>query len=188
MANDIVASTKVITGTVRFSYLHVWEPTAMEGEQEKKYSVSLIISKDDKATVAKVKAAIKAAEEQGKTSKFGGKIPTTKFRVAFQDGDIERPEDEAYENSYFINAKCKNKPGLVDKNLNPIMDQDDLYSGCFGRASITFYPYNANGSKGIAAGLNNLQKLKEGDPLGSRSTAENDFGDLPADTDDDLLD
>ncbi|CAB4136240.1 Protein of unknown function DUF2815 [uncultured Caudovirales phage] len=181
--------TKVITGKVRFSYLHVWQPEAIGDSDEKKYSVSLIISKDDKETIKRVEAAIKAAVAAGKDSKFGGKVPAN-IKMPLRDGDIDRAEDEAYKDAYFLNATCRTKPGVVDKNLNPIIDQDELYSGCFGRASVTFYAFNTNGNKGIACGLNNVQKLSDGEPLGGRSTAESDFGDgfKPIlDDDDDLL-
>lgn len=176
MAQNEVQLTKVITGKVRFSYLHVYEPTAIEDGQEKKYSVSLIIPKKDKATVAAINKAIEAAKEAGK-AKFGGKIPNN-LKTPLRDGDEERPDDEAYEGAFFLNANCKTKPGLVNKNLQPIMDQDELYSGCYGRASVTFYAFNTSGNKGIACGLNNLMKLEDGDNLGGRSTAEADFADF----------
>jgi len=169
-----VQSTKVVTGKVRFSYLHVWEPSAVEEGQEKKYSVSLIIPKKDKVTIAKINKAIEAAKEAGK-AKFGGKVPGS-LKLPLRDGDIDRSDDDNYADSYFINANCKTKPGLVDKDINPIMDQDELYSGCFGKASITFYAFNTSGNKGIACGLNNLMKLEDGEPLGGRSTAASDFG------------
>lgn len=178
MANE-VQLTKVVTGKVRFSYLHVWEPTSIEEGQEKKYSVSLIIPKSDKATIAKLNKAIEAAKEAGK-AKLGGKIPAN-LKTPLRDGDIERPEDEAYAGSLFLNANCKTKPGVVDKNLNPIMSQDELYSGCFGRASVTFYAFNTSGNKGIACGLNNLMKLEDGENLGGRSTAESDFAEFAED-------
>lgn len=169
-------STKVVTGLVRFSYLHVFEPSSIGDSEEKKYSVSLIIPKSDRMTVARIKKAIEAAKENGKNSKFGGKIPSN-LKTPLRDGDEERPEDEAYANSYFINATAKTRPGLVDANLSPIIDENELYSGCYGRASINFYPFNVSGNKGIAAGLNNLQKIKDGEPLGGRQSAENDFND-----------
>jgi hypothetical protein len=178
-------ATKVITGKCRLSYLHVFEPVAIEEGQDKKYSVSLIIPKSDTVTVKKIKAAIEAAKESGKTSKFGGKVPPA-LKTPLRDGDVDRPDDEVYAGSYFINANCKTKPGLVDKDLNPIMDQNELYSGAYGRASITFYPFNTSGNKGIACGLNNIQKLADGEPLGGRSRAEDDFSDS-ADLDDDLM-
>lgn len=186
---DNKPNTKVITGKVRFSYLHVWQPEAIGDSDDKKYSVSLIIPKDDKETVKKINEAIKAATAAGKDSKFSGKVPSN-LKLPLRDGDADRPDDEAYKNAYFLNASCRTKPGVVDKNLNPILDQDEVYSGCFGRASVTFYAFNTNGNKGIACGLNNLQKLTDGEPLGGRSTAESDFGDgfkAIADDDDDLF-
>lgn len=178
MSTEVV-NTKVVTGRVRFSYLHVWEPTAIQEGQDKKFSVSLIIPKSDKKTIADINKAIKAATEAGK-AKFGGKIPSN-IKLPLRDGDIDRPDDENYEDCYFLNANCKTRPGVVDKALNPILDQDELYSGCYGRASVTFYAFNTNGNKGIACGLNNLMKLSDGEPLGGRSTAESDFGDLEED-------
>ena len=166
------SKTKVITGKVRFSYANVWEPKSINGGDEK-YSVSLIISKDDKNTIAEIKAAIEAAKQEGK-AKFGSKIPAN-LKLPLRDGDIDRPDDEAYKNSYFVNANSKDRPQVVDKNVKPILDQNEVYSGCHGRASITFYAFNQNGNKGVACGLQNIQKLSEGEPLSGRSRAENDF-------------
>lgn len=164
--------TKVITGKARFSYVNVWEPKSINGGDEK-YSVSLIISKDDTKTVAEIKAAIEATKQEGK-AKFGGKIPAN-LKLPLRDGDIDRPDDEAYKNSYFVNANSKDKPQIVDKNVKPILDQSEVYSGCYGRASITFYVFNQNGNKGVACGMGNLQKLSDGEPLSGRSRAEDDF-------------
>jgi hypothetical protein len=180
-------STKIVIGPVRLSYLHVWEPSAMEGQTEKKYSASLIIPKKDKATVAKINAAMDAAKEQGKHSKWGGKIPKNLWNP-LQDGDDEkRSEDEAYADSWYISAKAATKPGIVDKNRNPILAQDEVYSGCYGYVSVTFYAFNKNGNSGIAAGLNHIMKVKDGEPLGGRSSAENDFADIQLEDDDDLM-
>jgi len=175
-ASDEALSTKLITSKVRFSYVHVFEPTSIQEGQEKKYSVSIIISKKDKKLIDEINKRVKAAIEQGKTAKFAGKVKGLKLPL--RDGDEDRPEDEAYADSYFINATSKAKPGIVDKDLNPIMSQDDFYSGCYGRASLNFYPFNQNGNKGIAVGLNNLQKLEDGEPLSGRASAEVDFSDL----------
>ncbi|WP_069648962.1 DUF2815 family protein [Caloranaerobacter ferrireducens] len=166
-------STKVITGKVRFSYVNVWEPKSVNGS-DPKYSVSLIIPKSDKETIRKIKAAIEAAKKEG-LSKLGGRIPAN-LKTPLRDGDLDRPDDEAYRNSYFVNANSTTKPGIVDKNVQPILDQTEFYSGCYGRASIVFYAYNANGNKGIACGLQNLQKLEDGEPLGGKSRPEDDFG------------
>ena len=165
-------NTKVITGKVRFSYANVWEPKSINGGDEK-YSVSLIIPKNDTKTINDIKKAIEVAKQDGK-AKFGGRIPAN-LKTPLRDGDIDRPDDEAYKDSDFINANSKDKPQIVDKNVKPILDQSEVYSGCYGRASITFYAFNSNGNKGIACGLGNLQKLAEGDALSGRSKAEDEF-------------
>lgn len=169
-------STKVITGKVRFSYANVFEPTAMQDGQIPKYNVSIIISKSDTKTVEAIKKAIEAAKEAGKSkiADKNGKIPVN-LKTPLRDGDEERPDDPTYKNSYFINANSERKPGIVDRDLNPIMSRDDFYSGCYGRASINFYAFSVN-SKGIACGLNNLQKLEDGERLAGGSSAEEDFG------------
>ena len=169
-------ATKVITGKVRFSYAHVFEPSAANEGQEKKYSVSIIIPKSDKGTLKRIQDAINEALENGK-AKFGGKIPK-KYKDPLRDGDEEREDDEVYQDAMFVNANSNTKPGIVDKDLNPIIDKEEFYSGCYGRASLTFYAFNTNGNVGVACGLGNLQKLEDGESLGgSRSTPDEDFGD-----------
>ena len=174
------SSTKVITGPkTRFSFVHVFEPKAMSEGSVPKYSVSLIISKKDKATIDAVRAAIKAAYEKDsdKIKGNGKTMPTlASIKTPLRDGDTERPDDEAYEGSYFINANSTLKPGIVDAACHDIIDRSEVYSGCYGRASITFFGYNVNGNRGIAASLNHLQKIKDGGPLGGRTTAASDFG------------
>lgn len=188
MANE--SNTKVVTGLVRFSYVHIFEPTAIDENSDEKYSISIIIPKTDTKTLKAVKAAIEAAKELGKSGKWGGKLPA-KLKLPLRDGEEDRPEDEAYKDSYFINCTSKQQPGIVDKQVNPILDASEVYSGCYGRVSINFYPFDASGNKGVAAGLNHVQKLKDGEPLGGRGSAEDDFGDGFGDEfgdDDDFLD
>lgn len=171
-------STKVITGKVRFCYVNVFEPTAMNEGDTPKYNICILISKDDAKTIDKVKKAVEAAKQAGKAklANKNGQIPAdAALKLPLRDGDVERPDDPAYENCYFINANSNRKPSIVDKELNPIMQKEDFYSGCYGRASINFYAYNVS-SKGIAAGLNNLQKLEDGEQLSGGSTADEDFG------------
>lgn len=171
---------KVITGLVRFSFVHVHEPHAMNEDQIKKYSVSIIIPKSDKKTITLIKKAVEEAKVEGK-SKYGGKIPNN-LKLPLRDGDVDREDDEAYAGCYFVNANSTNKPGLVDENVQTIMEKGEFYSGCYGLASVNFYPYNAGGSKGVACGLNNLQKLKDGEPLGANvASAEEDFGEAEPD-------
>ena len=164
--------TKVTTGKVRLSYAHLFEPHAIEGN-EPKYSVSVIIPKSDKETLQAIKEAVTEAKEQGK-GKWGGKVPAN-VKTPLRDGDVDREGDEAYAGCYFLNANSKNKPGIVDINVQPILDATEVYSGCYARLTLNFYAYNANGNKGIAAGLGNVQKLEDGDPLGGFTRAEDDF-------------
>lgn len=169
-------STKVVTGKVRFCYVNVFEPTAMNEGDTPKYNVCILIPKDDAKTLDKINKAIEAAKQAGKAklADKNGKIPSN-IKLPLRDGDDERSDDPAFEGMYFINANSQRKPGIVDKDLNPIMEKEEFYSGCYGRASINFYAFNVS-SKGIAAGLNNLQKLEDGEMLAGGSTAEEDFG------------
>ncbi len=170
-------NSKVVTGKVRFSYVNVFEAKSINGSTPK-YSVSLIIPKDDTNTLKKIEAAIEAAYKNGesKLKGTGRTVPALSvIKTPLRDGDLERPDDEAYANSFFINTNATRKPGVVDTSLNPIIDPEEVYSGCYGRASINFYAFNSNGNKGIACGLNNLQKLEDGEPLGGRSSAASDF-------------
>lgn len=164
--------TKVMTGKVRLSYAHLFEPHAIEGN-EPKYSVSVIIPKTDTETLKAIKEAVNEAKEQGK-SKWNGKVPPN-LKTPLRDGDSERPDDEAYVNSYFLNASSKNKPGVVDQNVQAVIDATEVYSGCYGRLTLNFYPFSASGNKGVAAGLGNVQKLEDGEPLGGFTRAEDDF-------------
>ena len=179
--------TKVITGVdTRWCYANVWDPKSINGGAPK-YSVSLIIPKSDKVTIQKIKAAIQAAYEEGESKlKGSGKsVPSLSvIKTPLRDGDLERPDDEAYKNAYFVNANSATAPGIVDADRQQIIDRSEVYSGVYGRASINFYAFNSNGYKGIACGLNNLQKIRDGEPLGGKASAESDFA---TDDDDDFL-
>lgn len=181
------AETKVVTGKVRLSYVNIFKARSFEAGGDEKYSVCVLIDKNDKTTLKKIAAAIEAAKKDGIANKWGGKLPA-KLKMPLRDGDEERAhEAEEYEGMYFLNANSNQKPGIVDKNLNEILDSTEVYSGCYGRVSVNFYPYNFNGSKGIAVGLNNVQKLEDGEPLGAtRASAESDFADSRPDIADDL--
>ena len=179
---------KVITGPdTRWSYANVWEPKSINGSTPK-FSVSLIIPKSDTKTVAKIEAAIEAAYREGEAKlKGNGKtVPALAgLKTPLRDGDLERPDDPVYASCYFVNANATTAPGIVDADCNPILTRSEVYSGVYGRASITFYAFNSSGNKGIACGLNNLQKIRDGEPLGGRASAESDFA---TDDDDDFLD
>lgn len=177
---------KVITGKdTRWSYANVWEPKSINGGVPK-FSVSLIIPKSDKKTIEAIKKAIQAAYKEGEAKLKGNSRsvpPLESIKTPLRDGDTERPDDEAYENSYFLNANSTTQPGIVDANVQPILTRSEVYSGVYGRASINFYAFNSNGNRGIACSLNNLQKIRDGEPLGSRTSAEDDFADFAEDDD-----
>lgn len=168
-------SVKVVTGKVRLSYANVWEPKAQGEGQKPKYSVSIIIPKEDTETINKINAAIEKAVDEG-VAKFGGKKPNIKaIKTPMRDGDIEREDDEAYANAFFLNANSYQAPQIVDRSVQPILDKSEVYSGCYARVSLSFYAYNSNGNKGIACGLGNIQKIADGPVLGGKSTATSDF-------------
>ena len=178
--------TKVITGKIRASYAHLFKPQAGMGGGEEKYSLSGIIDKEDTATIASAEQAIEKATKEG-ISRYGSKFgKAANFRNPLRDGDIEKPDDPAYKDSYFLNVKSKTKPGVVDKDLNEIIDPSEFYSGCFCRMSIVAFPYSVNGSTGISFALQNVQKLADGPNLGGKANAADDFSSL-SDEDDDLL-
>ena len=182
MANSM-NKTKVVTGTsTRLSYFHGWEPASINGGTPK-YSVSVLIPKEDTQTVSAINAAIDAAIEEG-ISKFGGKKPSrAALKIPLRDGDLER-EDEAYKGHWFINANSTTAPQIVDRSVKPILDRGEVYSGCYARVSLNFYAFNSNGNRGIACGLGNIQKIRDGEPLGGKATAADDFSTLD---DDDFL-
>ena len=178
------SNTRVVTGLVRLSYANVWAPKSINGG-DPKYSCSIIIPKSDTETVNAINAAIDCAIKEG-IGKFGGKTPPKgALKLPLRDGDTERPDDPAYAGAYFVNANATSAPGIVDADRNPILTRSEVYSGVYGRASITFYAFNSSGNRGIACGLNNLQKIRDGEPLGGKASAESDFA---TDEDDDFLD
>lgn len=175
--------TKVVTGTVRLSYANLWEPKSINGGKEK-YSVSVIIPKSDQRTIERIERAVDAAIEEG-IGKFGGKKPNKKtIKLPLRDGDVEK-DDEAYKDAYFINANSMTAPQIVDANVEPILDRSEIYSGVYARVSLNFYAFNVNGNKGVACGLGNVQKVRDGEPLGGRTNASEEFEVL--DVEDDFL-
>lgn len=178
--------TRVVTGIVRLSFANVWEPKSINGS-DPKYSVSLLIPKTDTETVKAIEAAIEAAIQAG-IGKFGGKRPPAgALKLPLRDGDTER-EDEAYAGHFFLNANSKNPPQIVDAQVAPILDRGEVYSGCYARVSINFYAFNTNGNRGIAVGLGNIQKIRDGEPLsGGNISAQSDFGAFSTPAVDDFL-
>ena len=177
MANT-VSPTKVVI-PCRISFANVWEPHSINGS-DPKYSVSCLIPKTDKATLTKIHTAIEAAKEEGKGKKWGGKIPAT-LKLPLRDGDIERPDDENYAGCMFLNATSTDKPGIVDRKVQPILDPMQVYSGCYCNVSVNAYAFNTNGNRGVTFGLGNVQLLKDGERLSGKADAASDFDEVADD-------
>ena len=171
-------STKVVV-PCRISFANIWEPRAVNGGDEK-YSVSCIIPKSDKKTLMKIHNAIEAAKEVAKSKKFGGKIPPN-LKLPLHDGDIDRPDDEAYADAMYFNANSKDAPQIVDRKVQPILDPMECGSGDYCNVSVNFYGYSASGNRGIAAGLGNIQLIKNGERLAGRASASSEFSEVEDD-------
>ena len=187
---NVVNPTRIITGVCRLSYANIWQAKSINGGTPK-FSTSVLIPKSDAVTIARVKKAIQAAYDEGEGKlKGNGKSvpPLATLKTPMRDGDIERPDDPAYEGHWFVNANSGTAPGVVDINRQPIIDTSEIYSGVYARVSLSFYAFNSNGNKGIACGLQNIQKVRDGESLGGRTKAEDDFNDgYQSDADDDFL-
>lgn len=170
--------TRVVTGKVRLSYCHIFEPFSNDPDKEPRYSVTILIPKKDKITLDKIYKAEEAAKEDGKSSKFGGKIPANLSSI-IHDGDEEADLDRnpEYAGHMYMSISSKTRPGIVDQDLNPILDSTAVYSGCYARVAMNAFAYNTSGKKGVSFGLNNIQFLEDGDPLGGRTRPEDDFSD-----------
>ena len=162
------------TGKVRLSYAHVFSPHSSKPEDRPKYSVAILFPKSDQETFKKVKAAIEAAKDQGKKTKWHGKIPASLW-IPLRDGNEKG--DPNYKDHWFFNAKSDHAPGIFDIDRNQILDKTEVYSGCYARVSVDFYPYvSPDGTgRGIGVGLNAIQKLADGEPFTSRRSHDNDF-------------
>ena len=184
MANQKNFSATKVVIPCRISFANIWEPKAINGGDEK-YSVSCLIPKSDKKTLARIQKAVEAAKEDGKARKWSGKIPPN-LKLPLRDGDIDRPDDENYEDCYFLNASSKDAPQVVDRKVNPVLDPMMVYSGCYCNVSVNFYAFNANGNRGVAAGLGKIQFVCDGERLSGKASADADF-DALEDDDEDVL-
>lgn len=172
--------TRVVTDKVRLSYVHLFQPYTYQQGQDPKYSCTVLVPKTDTDTKARIDAAIEAAKQEGASSKWGGQIPPV-VPVPVYDGDGVRPSDgqpfgDECKGHWVFTASSKQAPQVVDQAINPIIDQSEVYSGMYARVSVNFFAYNSTGKKGIGCGLNNVQKITDGEPLGGRTTAAEDFG------------
>jgi hypothetical protein len=159
---------KVVTPTFRVSFPKVFKAELNELSGKTEYSILMLIDKKSDMS------AMKALAKEAVAAKWGDKAPAG-IRNPFRDGDVEKAGKPEYAGQYFITAKRQQKPGLVDQDLQPIMEINDFYPGCYARATVTAYAYDIKGNKGVSFGLQNIQKVKDGEPLVGRSNAEDDF-------------
>ena len=185
----IVNGTKVITGEVRLSYLHVFDKYAATPGQEEKYSVCILIPKKDTKTIALIQEAIANATDLGQKTKWGGKVPKN-LKMPLRDGDEEKDTDDnpEYAGMYFLNASSKRQPGLVDSHKQEIIDREELKSGDWGKVSINFFPFAASGNNGIGVGINNIMKTKDCIELGGTPASDEDDLEGEFEDEDGLLD
>lgn len=190
-------NTKVKTGVVRFSFCHLFTPTAFAEGQQKKYSIALMVDKNDKATLTALKQAYENAKQVG-VQKYGARFanlandllckPNDKLGL-IKDGDSDPRYNEQEDNHgmFILNAKCSTAPGVYAKETGTTQltaeQEDVVYSGCYGKASINFFAYQQAGNTGIGIGLNNVLKTADGDNLGGRVSGSVDFAEDFADED-----
>ena len=182
MSNVKVYNTEVTTGKVRLSYTNLFKPRAAQPGQDEKYSVTLLIPKTDVATKQRIDAAIEAAKQKGSSDKWGGQIPPV-VPIPLHDGDGVKPSDgtpysDECKGHWVMTASAKidYPPDVVDQNLNPIINQSEIYSGCYARVNLNFYPYGGGTTgfrKGVGVGLGPVQKLEDGEPLGGGAKSAN---------------
>lgn len=187
MRTPKVIDSKVVFGPCRLSYTHVFNKFNPSGgsDADGKYMTNILIPKDEKETLKAIREAIETAKQQAILSKWGGKEPK-KLDLPLRDGDEKEKDIDDYQGHYYLNAKSNTRPGVVDKDLQPIVDEEEVYSGVWAYISVTFYGYDTSGNRGVACGLNNIKKFKDDDRLGGRVSAEADFADFDDEDDDDL--
>jgi hypothetical protein len=168
----------MIITNIRFSYLNAFKP-APNPSGDLKFSASILIPKSNTKLIASIKADINKAVEKGiNDNKFTAAQVKAGIRIPLRDGDEEHDAGNRgpeYKDCFFINSSSNNAPGVVDNHLQPIIDSDEFYSGCYGHADVNFFPYNTAGNRGVGVGLNNLLKIKDGERLDGRQAAEDAF-------------
>ena len=183
-------TTKIITGKVHLSYVNLLKPKAMNEGDDPKYSCVILIPKEDKETIKKIRNAQKAAWEAAKNDKLKG-VKWENVKHTLRDGDnddsIDTEERPEYAGHMFMSVSSRTAPQIIDKYKEKVDSEDEVYSGVYARVSLNAYAYNTKGNKGISCGLNNVQIIAKGDFLGGRSSAESDFDEWEEDEEDDDL-
>ncbi len=171
------------TGKVRLSYCHVWEPQTPQGGGEPKYSVTILISKNDVNTLNTIYSEMESVKQSGISSTWGGVLPPL-VKIPLYDGDGVRPSGEPFgpecRGHMVMTASSKTQPQIVDLNVQPVLNRAEVYSGCYARVNINFFAYSQSGNKGLGCGLNCIQKVEDGEPLAGGVSAQEAFGGVNA--------
>ena len=169
----------IVTSEVRFAFVNLFKPRKNDQGKEK-FGVTLLFPHPSKLSGADLAAyntcisTMKAQAQQAVKEKWGDKIPAG-LRTPFRDqGD--KTEYAGYEaGAVFMNVTSEQRPEVVDATVQPIIEPAKIYSGCYGRVSLRAFAYDNSGNKGVSFGLQNVQKLRDGEPLGGRGPATADF-------------
>lgn len=167
--------TKCLTAEVRLSYAYLNNPSPKSG----KYSVTLLIPKTDTATKADLDNAFEAAAQLGIKNKWNGVRP--KFDTVIHDGDGTKQDGTAFgpecKGHWVMTASSQQKPQIVGlDNINCELAPQDIYSGMYARVTVNFYPYaHPQGGKGVACGLGNVLKTRDGEAFTGGASAASDF-------------
>lgn len=174
-------ATKVLTGEVRLSYVHLTEPYQNKQGGDPRYQVTLLIPKSDTITKADIDSSINVAYEDGVKNKWKGARPQMKNALIY-DGDGTKADGTPF------GAECKGhwvitaaspasrKPNVVDvSNINVELAPTDIYSGMYARVTLNFFSYDSHGSKGVGCGLGNVMKTRDGEALSGGASAASDF-------------
>lgn len=176
----MASKTQMTTGKCRLSYVSVFAPKLMPDGTTEKYSVTLLIPKQDKKTLAKINAAMAAAKEAFLAKNPGKKLPPN-MPNTLHDGDSIKENGEEFgqecRGHMVMTVNSKNRPVIVYADKTPMTEPSEMYSGCYGRAVINFFVYNTAGKIGITAGLNGLMKLEDGEPLAGGMVTDSDWDD-----------
>jgi hypothetical protein len=187
--NDKMA-TRVLLKNVRLSYANLFTPRPVSKEQDAplKYSTGILMPKDH-PQLKELKAAIFEAGEK----KFGAKAKAViSKKNPLRDGDAVDEEGERTDDSpdtigmitFNCSSKADRAPQVVDRNRQPILNEQDIYSGCWVNISVAAFGYDVDVNKGVGLGLNNVQLVKIGERLGGVPNADEEFEDLGDDDDD----
>lgn len=176
--------SRVVTGVVRLAFVNLFSPRPNDDGTPGRYDVCILIDKDDKSTIDCINKAVEAAKARGVKEKWAGKLPKN-LLLPLKDGD-DREDDQygGFENCMFLNARSKSRPGIVDKTGAKILDEEELYSGCYALCGLSFFPYD-NNSKGVGVSIDNVMKIKDGEALAGKPSAESDFAGVAIDDDED---